>query len=142
MCSRSGPGPEINNFEMGHKRYRTNVWNYPGVNIRRPGGFSDILLHPTAKPCAMVADMIRDCSKRNGIILDPFSGSGTTVIAAERTGRIARVMELSPPYVDLAVRRWENYTGARARLADGGLTFDDVAAERGIIAPAFTFAPK
>jgi len=139
---KSGPGPEINNFGMGHKRYRTNVWLYPGVNIRRPGGFSDIQMHPTAKPCAMVADMMRDCSKRNGIILDPFSGSGTTLIAAERTKRIARLMELSPDYVDLAIRRWENYTSQTARHADSGLSLDELAKQRGVAAPHFTFAPK
>ena len=139
---KTGPGPEINNFGMGHKRYRTNVWHYPGVNIRRPGGFSDIQLHPTAKPCAMVADMIRDCSKRNGIILDPFSGSGTTLIAAERTKRVARVMELSPGYVDLAVRRWEHYTGEMGRHGESGLSLDELAKQRGVVMPHFSFAPK
>ena len=105
---KNGTAVHINNFGLGGDgRYRTNVWDYPGVNIRRPGGRTDLEMHPTAKPVALIMDAIKDCSRSKGVILDPFSGSGTTIIACERTRRIARAMELDPAYVDLAVRRWE-----------------------------------
>jgi DNA modification methylase len=84
------------------------------------------------KPVALIADLIRDCSKRNGLILDPFGGSGTTILAAERTGRIARLIEIDPLYVDVAIRRWEKITGVQARHVGSGLTFAQAAAERGI----------
>ena len=81
---------------------------------------------------ALVADLIRDCSRRNGIILDPFGGSGTTILAADRAGRIARVIELDPLYVDVAIGRWEQTTSIPARHAELGLTFAETAATRGI----------
>ena len=90
----------------------------------------ELAMHPTVKPVALVADAIRDCSKRGGLVLDPFSGSGTLLIAAEKTGRRARAIELDPHYVDVAIRRWENYTGKRARLAPLDETFDDVSEAR------------
>jgi DNA modification methylase len=140
---KNGAAPHINNFGLGGDgRYRTNVWDYPGVNIRRPGGHSDLLMHPTAKPVAMVMDAIKDCSKRNGIILDPFSGSGTTIIAAQRTKRIARAMELDAAYVDLAIRRWEALTGEKPRQAETGLTLDEVAIQRGVPAPHYAFEQR
>jgi DNA modification methylase len=102
------------------------------VNSLHPARRGDLELHPTAKPIALIADLIRDCSKRNGLILDPFGGSGTTILAAERTGRIARLIELDPLYVDVACRRWEKITGVPARHATSGLSFEQVAAERGV----------
>jgi DNA modification methylase len=81
---------------------------------------------------ALVADLIRDCSRRNGIILDPFGGSGTTILAAERTGRVARAIELDPLYVDVAIRRWERITDISAKHAKTGLTFSETAAKRAI----------
>jgi DNA modification methylase len=115
---KTGTAPHINNFGLGGKgRYRANVLDYPSVNSLHPARQGDLALHPTVKPVALIADLIRDCSKRNGIILDPFGGSGTTILAAERTGRIARVIELDPLYVDLTVRRWEKITGVPARHA-------------------------
>jgi DNA modification methylase len=111
---KSGTGPHINNFKLGGQgRYRTNVLDYPGVN--HPARQGDLELHPTVKPVALIADLIRDCSRRNGLILDPFGGSGTTILAAEWTGRIARVAELDPLDVDLAIRRWQKVTGLPAR---------------------------
>lgn len=83
-------------------------------------------MHPTVKPVALVADAIRDCSKRNGIVLDAFSGSGTTIIAAEQTGRKARAIELDPRYVDVAVRRWEKETGKPAMLEGSDMRFADM----------------
>ncbi len=85
--------------------------------------------HPTVKPVALIADLIRDCSKRGGIVLDPFAGSGTILLAAERTGRIARAIEIDPHYVGLSIRRWERMTGQVARHVSGK-TFAEVAAAR------------
>jgi DNA modification methylase len=124
---KSRKGSHINNFELGqYGRYRTNVWDYSGVNTLRPGRLEELAMHPTVKPVAMVADAIKDCSRRNGIILDPFAGSGTTVIASERTGRRAYTIELDPAYVDVAIRRWQRYTGKSAVLLDTGQSFEEV----------------
>jgi DNA modification methylase len=124
---KRGTAPHINNFELGqHGRYRTNVWDYAGVNTMRPGRMDELAMHPTVKPVALVADAIKDCSRRKGIILDPFMGSGTTVIAAERTGRRAYGIEIDPAYVDVAVRRWQTYTGKTATLLATGQTFEEV----------------
>lgn len=128
---RKGEAPHINNFELGqHGRYRTNVWSYPGVNTFKGKGFELLALHPTVKPVGLIADAIRDCSHRNGIILDPFSGSGTILIAAERTGRHARAIELDPQYIDVSIMRWQRITGRQAVLSSTGQTWDQVRAER------------
>jgi DNA modification methylase len=112
---KKGIGPHINNIELGRiGRNRTNVWDYPGQNIFNGTAKSKLSLHPTAKPVALVADAIRDCSHRCGIVLDPFGGVGATLIGAEKTGRKARLIELDPRYVDATVKRWETLTGARA----------------------------
>jgi DNA modification methylase len=130
---KHGTAPPINNFGLGATgRYRTNVQDYPSVNGLHPARRGDLELHPTVKPVALVADLIRDCSRRNGLILDPFGGSGTTILAAGRTGRVARVIELDPVYVDVAIRRWEKSTGIKARHAATGLSFDQLAAHRGV----------
>jgi DNA modification methylase len=128
---KSGDKPHINNFELGqHGRSRTNVWNYAGVNTMRPGRLEELAMHPTVKPVAMVADAIKDCSRRNGIILDPFLGSGTSLIAAQRTGRCARGIEIDPGYIDVAIRRWQSYSGKAAILAATGQTFEEIGEER------------
>ena len=126
-----GSAPHINSFELGqYGRHRTNVWTYPGVNSFGAGRDEALAMHPTVKPVALVADAMRDCSKRNGLILDPFLGSGTTVIAAELTGRRAAGFELDPRYVDAIVRRWQQMTGEDAVLAATGETFERVADAR------------
>jgi DNA modification methylase len=128
---KNGTAAHINNFGLGGQgRYRTNVLDYPGVNSLHPARRGDLELHPTTKPVGLIADLIRDCSRRNGIILDPFGGSGTTILAAERTGRIARLIELDPLYVDVAIRRWERVTSAHVRHVKTGLSFADVKADR------------
>jgi DNA modification methylase len=115
---KNGAALHVNNFGLGAKgRHRSNVLDCPSVNSLHPARRGELDLHPTVKPVALVADFIRDCSRRNGIVLDPFGGSGTTILAAERTGRIARVIELDPLYVDLAVRRCEQTTGIVAHHA-------------------------
>jgi DNA modification methylase len=92
-------------------------------------------MHPTVKPTAMVADAIKDCSRRGGLVLDPFCGSGTILIAAERTGRKARALEIDPHYVDVAVRRWQAYAGKSAVFAASGETFE-ATEDRRITKPA------
>jgi DNA modification methylase len=124
---KNGTGSHINNFRLGGQgRYRTNVLDYPSVNSLDPARRGDLELHPTVKPIPLIADLMRDCSRRNGIVLDPFAGSGTTILAAERAGRIARVAELDPLYADVAIRRWQKATGLPARNADTGIAFSNV----------------
>jgi DNA modification methylase len=120
-------GRPTNNFGLGGKgRYRTNVWKYPGFNAFGRDRDEALAMHPTVKPVALVVDALRDCSKRGDIVLDPFGGSGTTMIAAERTGRRARLIEIDPLYCDLIVQRWQKYSGKTARLAGTNETFDEV----------------
>ena len=96
-----GTAPHTNSFGLGDTgRYRTNVWDYAGVNTLKPGRMDELAMHPTVKPVALVADAIRDCSKRGEIVLDPFAGSGTTLIGTEKTGRCARVIEFDPAYCE------------------------------------------
>jgi hypothetical protein len=119
---KHGTAPHINAFELGqHGRYRTNVWEYRGVNSTRAGRLEELALHPTVKPVEMIADAIRDCSKRGGIMLDPFGGSGLTLIAAAKTGQ-ARLAELDPIYVDRTVRRWQDWAKDDAVVAATGET--------------------
>jgi DNA modification methylase len=128
---KNGSAPHLNTFELGqYGRHRTNVWDYDGVNTMRAGRMDELAMHPTVKPVSMVADAIKDCSKRGGLVLDPFCGSGTILIAAEKTGRRARAIELDPKYVDVAIRRWEQYTGKIAVLAPLDETFDGVSEAR------------
>jgi DNA modification methylase len=130
---RNGKQQHLNNIQLGRfGRNRTNVWNYPGVNgFARKGQGNDLELHPTVKPVALVADAVLDSTKRNDIIMDPFLGSGTTILAAERTSRRCHGIELDPLYVDTTIRRWERVTGQRARHI-GGDTFAQLQAIRGI----------
>lgn len=128
---KNGEGPHTNNFELGqHGRNRSNVWTYAGVNTFRAGRLDELSMHPTVKPIALVADAMRDCSRRGDIVLDPFMGSGTTILAAERVGRRACGLELDPLYVDAAVRRWQTFTKRDAILKGSRQAFDDVAAAR------------
>lgn len=107
---KAGTEPHLNSFELGqHGRYRTNVWEYKGVNTLRAGRMDELAMHPTVKPVQMVADAIKDVSRRGDIVLDLFGGSGSTLIAAEKTKRRAYLCELDPAYCDLIIRRWEAY---------------------------------
>jgi DNA modification methylase len=126
-----GEAPHINTFGLGETgRYRTNVWSYPGVNTFGKGRDDALALHPTVKPVALVVDAIRDVSRRGEIVLDPFGGSGTTLIAAERTGRRARLIELDPLYCDTICRRWMKLSGKEPVLEGAELTFQEVSANR------------
>ena len=112
---KHGRAPHVNNFELGqHGRHRTNLWTCAGMNTFGHGRSEELQLHPTVKPVALVKDAILDCSNRGSIVLDPFVGSGTTLIAAELVGRCARVIELSPHYADVTIRRWQELTGDEA----------------------------
>jgi DNA methylase/ParB/Sulfiredoxin domain len=128
----SGRGPHRNNVMLGqYGRNRTNVWSYPGINcFGRAGEEGKLLvLHPTVKPVALIADAIMDCPSRRDIVLDGFLGSGSTVIAAQRTGRRCYGLELDPLYVDTIVRRWQAFTRDNARHAATGRLFDQIEAE-------------
>ncbi len=119
-----GQGPHINNVALGrYGRHRSNVCDYVSQNALNGTATSKLALHPTVKPVAMIADAIRDCSNRGGLILDPFGGAGTTLIAAERTGRRARVIEFEPTFVDVSIERWQRLTGRTAVHADSGEPF-------------------
>jgi DNA modification methylase len=127
---KSGTAAHTNNIELGkHGRHRTNVWNYPGTSTMSRKGEKLLELHPTAKPIPLVMDAILDCSKRGDVVLDSFLGSGTTLLATERTGRQCRGMELDPLYADTAIRRWQNLTGADARRVSDRKIFREIEAK-------------
>ncbi len=128
---KQGTAPHTNSFGLGETgRYRTNVWDYAGISSISASRSEELAMHPTVKPVALIADAIRDCSKRGEIILDGFGGSGSTLIAAEKAGRSARLIEYDPIYCDTIVRRWQAYSGKDARLAGCGSVFDDIAEAR------------
>ena len=128
---KKGKAPHINNVQLGsHGRYRTNVWDYAGQNTFHAGRKDNLSAHPTVKPIRLVADALLDCSHQNGIVLDPFGGSGTTLLAAEKTGRRARLIELEPTYVDVTIRRWQKLTGKDAVLSTTGKTFNEIEKEK------------
>jgi DNA modification methylase len=107
---KKGQAPHINTFELGQNgRYRTNVWQYRGVNTLRSDRMEELALHPTVKPVQMIADAIRDVSGRGDIVLDIFGGSGSTLIAAEKTGRRGYLCELDPEYCDRILARWQAF---------------------------------
>jgi DNA modification methylase len=124
---KAGKGPHINNVELGvHGRYRTNVWDYAGINTFGKDRDAELAMHPTVKPVALVEDAILDCSRRGGIVLDAFSGSGTTIIAAERSARRGFGLELDPKYIDATLKRFRALTGEEPVHADSGLTLGEL----------------
>lgn len=131
---KNGRTSHRNNVELGqHGRNRTNVWDYPSLNNfgRKDEEGHLAALHPTIKPVALIADAILDCSARGDLVLDPFLGSGSTLLAAERVGRVCRGMELDPLYVDAAIRRWQSFTGDSAVHAATQNRFDLIAEQAG-----------
>ncbi len=125
LVYRKGSAQHTNNVMLGkHGRNRTNVWQYPSANMSKEGRQA-LQNHPTPKPVAMIADIIRDVTKHGDIVLDTFLGSGTTLIAAEKTGRICYALDLEPKYVDVSIRRWQKLTGKKAINAKTRLTFDE-----------------
>jgi len=128
---KNGMRPHINNVELGRfGRNRTNIWHYAGASSFGSTRDSELAMHPTVKPLALVADAILDCSKRGGIVLDAFAGSGTTLIAAEKTGRSGYGIELDPYYADTIVRRFEDAYGLKAVHVESGLEFVKLSAQR------------
>lgn len=127
-----GSAPHINNVELGrHGRYRTNVWQYAGINTFSTERIDALAMHPTVKPVALVADAIRDCTRRGDIILDAFSGSGTTLIAAERAGRRGYAIEIDPHYVDVALKRFRDTYGEDPVHEASGFTFSELSLTNG-----------
>ncbi len=123
---KNGKAKHVNNVMLGvNGRFRTNVWQYPGVNSFGSGRMDELAMHPTVKPTAMVMDALKDCSNRGDIVLDSFGGSGTTLIAAEKSDRQARLIEIDPGYCDVTVRRWQALTGQDAIHAETGKTFNE-----------------
>ena len=134
---RVGTEPHLNNVELGrHGRSRSNVWHYAGVNAFRAGRLDDLKAHPTVKPVALVAEAMKDVTRRGDVVLDTFGGSGTTLLAAERVGRKAYVLELEPRYVDVAIRRWQAFTKRDVIHEETGLSFEDIATQRAVPAQA------
>ncbi len=121
---KKGRGSHINNIELGkHGRYRTNVWDYPGVNTFGQGRDEALAIHPTVKPVQMIGDAILDASRRGEIVLDGFAGSGSTLLAAERTGRRFYGIEIDPRYVDVTLKRWVEHTGEQPVHKASGLSY-------------------
>lgn len=126
---KNGNAPHRNNIQLGkHGRYRTNYWSYPSAStLTRQGTDGNLLgFHPTSKPIALVADFLLDCSARNEIVIDCCLGGGTTLLAAQRTGRICFGMDLDALYIDTAIRRWQAMTGEDAILISTGQTFNEI----------------
>lgn len=123
--------PHINTIELGKNgRYRTNVWSYAGVNSFGEGRDAALAIHPTVKPVSLLADAILDCSKPGEIVLDSFGGSGSTMVAAEKTGRRARLLELDPHYCDAIIERMQRAFGLQAKHARTGQFFAELDSER------------
>lgn len=128
---KQGTAVHTNSFGLGETgRYRTNVWDYAGISSIGKGRNEELAMHPTVKPVALIADALRDCSRRGDLVLDGFGGSGSTLIAAEKTGRVAHLIEYDPLYCDTIIRRWQTYNGKEATLEQGGQSFEDVCEAR------------
>lgn len=128
---KRGTAAHVNTFGLGEGgRHRSNVWDYAGPSSLSRSGLDELSMHPTVKPVAMIVDALKDCSARGDIVLDNFGGSGSTLIAAEKCGRRARVIEYDSAYCDTIVRRWQRYTGKAAVLLASGATFEDVTDSR------------
>ena len=129
---RNGKEKHRNNIQLGrYGRNRTNVWTYPSINtLSKTGNEGNLLaLHPTVKPITLIADALLDCSSRGDLVLDAFLGSGSSLMAAERTGRSCFGIELDPIYVDTAIKRWQRYTGDHAVDTVSGKRFNDLSNE-------------
>jgi DNA modification methylase len=127
LVFKHGTAAHINNVQLGkYGRYRTNVWDYAGMSSMGADRLDNLAMHPTVKPLALVADVLRDASHRGDLVLDAFGGAGSTLLAAELTGRKARLIEIDPRFVDVTIRRWQQETGGTALLHATGQTFEEV----------------
>jgi DNA modification methylase len=132
-----GTGPHVNNVELGkYGRYRTNVWEYAGANAFSATRAADLAAHPTVKPVALVADAILDCSHRKDIVLDAFAGSGTTLVAAHKTGRRGFGIELDPLYCDTILKRLAKVVKLEPVLVETGQTFGEIVIQRALTSTA------
>src|SRR5258708_24088313 len=130
---KKGSAPHVNNDELGKRgRWRSNVWTYPGASSLGSDARRGLIDHPTVKPTALLEDALLDVSNRGDVVIDPFLGSGSTLIAADKTGRVCRGVELDPLYVDVIVRRYEADSGQEAVLVDTGETFKELEALRAV----------
>ena len=128
---KKGKTPHVNNVELGKRgRYRSNLWTYPGASSLGSDARRGLMDHPTVKPTAMLEDALLDLTDRGDLVLDPFLGSGSTLIASHNTGRICHGVELDPLYVDLIVRRFEEVTGLSASLLETGETTEELRKRR------------
>ena len=128
---RVGGRQHQNNVELGrYGRNRSNVWTYPGVNTFGRGRMDALAIHPTVKPIALVADALLDCTSRGDVVVDQFAGVGTTILAAEKVGRVAYAIEYEPRYVDAALGRWQQMTKLEAVLTGDGRTFEEIKEDR------------
>jgi DNA modification methylase len=128
---KKGSAPHVNNVELGKRgRWRSNVWIYPGASSLGSDARHGLKDHPTVKPTAMLEDALLDLTNRSDIVVDPFLGSGSTLIAADKTGRVCRGVEFDPLYVDVIVRRYEGASGQAAVLAETGESFRELSARR------------
>jgi DNA modification methylase len=128
---KKGNAPHINNVKLGKDGcWRSNLWQYPGASSRGSDARSGLKFHPTVKPTAMLEDALLDLTNRGDLVLDPFVGSGSMLIAAEKVGRRCRAVEIDRHYVDLCVRRWQRLTGRYAVLESTGQTFDEILQQR------------
>jgi DNA modification methylase len=126
FVAKKGKEPHVNNVQLGkYGRYRTNVWQYAGMNAFGEERDENLGAHPTVKPTQMISDAILDASNRGDIVLDGFLGSGTTLLAAENSGRIGYGVEYEPRYVDVAIQRWQSLTGQHAVHQSSGKTFEE-----------------
>jgi DNA modification methylase len=124
---RKGQAAHLNNVQLGRfGRNRTNVWDYAGVNAFGAARDAELAMHPTVKPVALIEDALKDVTRRGDIVLDPFAGSGSTLIAAHKCGRSARLIEIDPRYCDVIVNRFQHYAGKTARLAGSSMSFDEL----------------
>ena len=125
---KNGKAPHVNNVELGrHGRWRSNIWTCPGASSLGSDARDGLAVHPTVKPRALLEDALLDVTNRDEIVLDPFAGSGSTLIAAESVGRICRAIEIDGLYCDVIIRRWQAMTGEEAVLAQAGKTFAAIA---------------
>ena len=130
---KKGTASHVNNVELGKRgRWRSNVWTYPGASSLGSDARRGLKDHPTVKPTALLEDALLDVSNRGDVVIDPFLGSGSTLIAADKTGRVCRGVELDPLYVDVIVRRYEAASGQEAVLVDTGETFKELEARRAV----------
>jgi hypothetical protein len=131
---RVGSQQHRNNIALGRfGRNRSNVWSYPGANSFTRGRMEALASHPTVKPLTLVADALLDCTARGDVVLDQFAGSGTTILAAEKTGRVGFGLEFEPRYVDVAIKRWQDFTKRDATLVGDGRTFEVIREARATV---------